>query len=69
MFSVVKKSVFAGLLAAFLLGLSVEGAKCTRPAVRKEWRKLSVHERKDWIRAVNVGNIFFCRWKLTNSTC
>jgi len=31
----------------------VAATKCKNPAVRKEWRKLSVHERTDWIRAMN----------------
>jgi hypothetical protein len=27
---------------------------CDKPAVRKEWRKLSAYEKAEWIRAVNV---------------
>jgi hypothetical protein len=27
---------------------------CTKPAVRKEWRTFSTHEKEEWIRAVNV---------------
>ena len=28
---------------------------CTKPAVRREWRKLNASERAEWIGAVNVG--------------
>lgn len=27
---------------------------CTKPSVRREWRKLSLDERADWISAFNV---------------
>jgi tyrosinase len=33
----------------------VTATQCTKPIVRKEWRKLSVPEKTDWIRAVNVS--------------
>jgi hypothetical protein len=48
------------LLAAFIFPLyvgSLAGAQCTNPVIRREWRKLSVSERADWIRAVNVSEI------------
>jgi tyrosinase len=30
---------------------------CTKPAIRREWRAFSTHEKTEWIRAVNVRNI------------
>jgi len=30
---------------------------CTKPAVRREWRKLSSHEKAEWIGAVNVRHM------------
>ena len=30
---------------------------CTKPAVRREWRKLSAHEKAEWIGAVNVRHM------------
>jgi tyrosinase len=30
-------------------------AECTNPVIRKEWRKLSVLEKADWIRTINVS--------------
>ncbi|KAJ6468125.1 Di-copper centre-containing protein [Mycena vitilis] len=39
-------------VSLLLLSTPVAGAACTKPAVRKEWRTLSVAERTDWIAAV-----------------
>lgn len=41
--------------ALLLWGQPVVAEKCTNPVVRKEWRKLTVPEKADWIRAVNVS--------------
>lgn len=30
---------------------------CTKPAVRREWRKLSAYEKAEWIGAVNVRHV------------
>ncbi|KAI0745848.1 Di-copper centre-containing protein [Earliella scabrosa] len=30
-----------------------DAAACTRPSIRREWRKLSVKEKADWIAAIN----------------
>jgi hypothetical protein len=35
-------------------GSSETRYSCDKPAVRKEWRKLSTDEKAEWIRAVNV---------------
>jgi len=43
-------------VASYCIGAS---AKCTNPAVRKEWRTLSAEQRADWIAAVNVGGQSF----------
>jgi hypothetical protein len=40
-------------LASFLVPPST-AAKCTKPTIRREWRKLSVAEKANWIQAVNV---------------
>jgi hypothetical protein len=36
---------------------SDEKTSCTTPAVRREWRKLSAHEKAEWIGAVNVRRL------------
>ncbi|RPD74200.1 Di-copper centre-containing protein [Lentinus tigrinus ALCF2SS1-7] len=44
------------ITGAFFVGLSSLGAHaatCTHPSVRREWRKLSVVERAEWISAIN----------------
>jgi hypothetical protein len=33
---------------------TVRAALCESPSMRKEWRALSVDERAEWIKAVNV---------------
>lgn len=50
---------FLGIFQVLFFGLLVSAAvannaTCDNPKVRREWRKLSVSERKDWIDAVNV---------------
>lgn len=53
------------LVTIFLASLplsSVATTKCTEPAVRKEWRKLSTAEKADWIQAVNVGCQSMLSW-------
>ncbi|KAI0743508.1 Di-copper centre-containing protein [Daedaleopsis nitida] len=40
-------------LALSLFALTADAATCTRPAVRREWRKLSVAQRAEWIAAMN----------------
>jgi len=48
------------ILVTSILPLCVYPAtatKCTNPVIRKEWRKLSIPEKADWIRAVNVSEI------------
>ncbi|KIM83216.1 hypothetical protein PILCRDRAFT_7176 [Piloderma croceum F 1598] len=41
------------IIAASLRIYPVTAAYCTEPVVRKEWRKLSIPEKSDWIRALN----------------
>ncbi|KAI0329743.1 Di-copper centre-containing protein [Cubamyces sp. BRFM 1775] len=44
------------LPALFVLGLCAaerQAVPCTRPSVRREWRKLSLPERAEWIAAIN----------------
>ena len=53
------------ILVAAIVSLCVRpgsARKCTKPAVRKEWRKLSVSEKTDWIRAVNVSGLILFLW-------
>jgi hypothetical protein len=46
------------VLATFILPLCVYSlTQCIDPVVRKEWRKLSVSEKADWISAVNVSEV------------
>jgi hypothetical protein len=42
-------------VSVLLLISPVTEAVCTKPAVRKEWRTLSVAERTEWIDAVKVS--------------
>ena len=45
------------LAAVTLFGHSVTAQKyCSKPSVRREWRRLSSHERAEWINAVKVKN-------------
>ncbi|KAG9220568.1 hypothetical protein CCMSSC00406_0004024 [Pleurotus cornucopiae] len=50
----------------FLLVLALSllvAAKCNQPSVRKEWRKLSRPERRDWVAAVKIhGTGLFLPW-------
>ena len=52
------QGIFSVSLAVLwsVVGVSCANDKCscTKPAIRKEWRKLSTHARAEWIRAVNV---------------
>jgi hypothetical protein len=49
---------FLGIVRVLFLGLLVSAAfakkTCKKPKARREWRKLSPHEREQWIEAVNV---------------
>ena len=51
---------FLGVVRVLFFSLLVSaavannGKGCVKPKVRREWRKLSLHERGDWIDAVNV---------------
>ena len=49
---------FLGIVRVLFLGLLVSTAvankTCKNPKVRREWRKLSLKEREQWIEAVNV---------------
>ena len=56
-YTVVNQAILGVFILFFCLD-SVASAQCTKPAVRKEWRKLSVSEKTDWIRAVNVHKIY-----------
>lgn len=46
----------AHLLLFVSVGVASIGAQavCSNPSARKEWRTLSVHQRAEWIEAVNV---------------
>ena len=55
------------VLAASILPLyvyPVTATHCIDPVVRREWRKLSVAEKADWIDAVNVSEfiILYMTW-------
>jgi len=44
----------AFLCSALCAFCSDKGCSCKKPAIRREWRTLSAHEKAQWIRAVNV---------------
>ena len=51
-----KLAILATSILPFCVySLTVTAAQCIDPVVRKEWRKLSVSEKADWISAVNVS--------------
>ncbi|KAK7030251.1 hypothetical protein VNI00_014268 [Paramarasmius palmivorus] len=52
-------------LITVLLQLPLAFAICKKPAVRREWRALSKHERAEWIRAVNVSCLISRRLKFS----
>ncbi|KAH9954003.1 Di-copper centre-containing protein [Russula dissimulans] len=43
----------AVLWSAVGVSCSIDGYSCTKPVIRKEWRKLTTDQRAEWIRAVN----------------
>jgi len=43
------------LWSALGVSCSYDPCPCTKPAVRKEWRTFSAHQKAEWIRAVNVS--------------
>jgi len=45
--------ILLSLLSALVLASPLSNAPCMNPKIRKEWRSLSVPERKDYIRAVS----------------
>lgn len=61
-----KLAILATSILPFCVySLTVTAAQCIDPVVRKEWRKLSVSEKADWISAVNVSEAnILCDLKL-----
>jgi len=56
--SIVRVVVLSVLVSAAVAG---NRTTCQNPRVRREWRALSLDERTDWIRAVNVLSLRFSR--------